>query len=492
MSSSSARRGHGDDLLGEHVERVAGDDGGLDLPLAHPLGDDRALEQVGAELGEDAALRRVADVVAGAADPLQPAGDGLGRLHLQHEVDGAHVDAQLEAGGGHQARQLAGLQLVLDDQPLLARQRAVVGAGDLHRRAVGVVVGGELVEADREPLGAAAVVDEHDRRAVLADELEDLRVDRRPDRLAGRLGAGERVKLDVGLLRLDHALHGHVDLEVERLAHAGVDHPARALRADHEAADLLERVLRRRQADPLHRPLGHLLQALERDREVRAALGLRDGVDLVDDHGLGAGEDLPHLAGEHQVQRLGRGDEDVRRVLGHVPPVLLRGVAGADADAHLGADPAQRRAQVLLDVVGQRLQRRDVHEPGALRGGLGDQPVQAPQERGQRLARAGGRGDQRVLARRDRGPGQRLGGRRLRERPREPVSDLGCEGVQTTPLYGTAGTRVSRRASTMMAPVAAMAEATRNATRQPGPSTSSPASAEPIEMPPTNAVTGHV
>ena len=37
---------------------------------------------------------------------------------------------------------------------------------------------------------------------------------------------------------------------------------------------------------------GLLDQPLERDRQVRAALGLRDGVDLVQDHGLGALEDL--------------------------------------------------------------------------------------------------------------------------------------------------------------------------------------------------------
>ena len=71
------RGGHRDDLLREHVERVARDDRGLDLPLAHALGDDRALEQVGAELGEEATLRRIADVVAGAPDPLQAGRDRL-------------------------------------------------------------------------------------------------------------------------------------------------------------------------------------------------------------------------------------------------------------------------------------------------------------------------------------------------------------------------------------------------------------------------------
>ena len=49
-----AGRAHGHDLLGEHVERVARDDGGLDVSVAHAPRDHGALEQVGAELREDA------------------------------------------------------------------------------------------------------------------------------------------------------------------------------------------------------------------------------------------------------------------------------------------------------------------------------------------------------------------------------------------------------------------------------------------------------
>jgi hypothetical protein len=69
-----ARRRHRHDLLGEHVERVAGHHGRLDVAVAHSLGDHRALEQVGPELGEDPPSRHLAHPVAGAADPLQPRG----------------------------------------------------------------------------------------------------------------------------------------------------------------------------------------------------------------------------------------------------------------------------------------------------------------------------------------------------------------------------------------------------------------------------------
>ncbi len=206
-------RRHRDEVLGEHVEGVLGDHRLLDLPLAHPPRDHRALQQVGAELREHAALGDLAEAVAGAADPLQPAGHRLRRLDLDDEVDRAHVDPQLQRRGRDQAGQLARLQQLLDVGALLVRQRAVVGAGDLDEVAIRltqVVIsrmfsGGELlpgllvrhlVEALGEAFGAAAVVDEDDRRGVLADQLQQLRVDRGPDRSRVRLRIEVRVGVD--------------------------------------------------------------------------------------------------------------------------------------------------------------------------------------------------------------------------------------------------------------------------------------------------------
>ena len=121
----------GDDLLGEHVERVARDARLLDQPLLHAPDDDGRLEQIGPELREDAALGRLVQAMAGAADPLEPAGDRLRRLDLDDQVDRAHVDAELERGRGDEARDVAALQQLLDLDALLARERPVVGARDL-------------------------------------------------------------------------------------------------------------------------------------------------------------------------------------------------------------------------------------------------------------------------------------------------------------------------------------------------------------------------
>jgi hypothetical protein len=149
-------------------------------------------------------------------------------------------------------------------------------------------------------------------------------------------------------------------------------------------------------------------------------------VDLVDDDRLDAAEHLARLRGEDQVQRLGCRDEDVGRRAPHRRALALRRVARADRDAQVGPDAAQRSAQVAVDVVGKRLQRRDVDQ-ARVRGRLAAEGVERPQERGERLARSGRRGDEHVLAGGDRRP--RLGLRRSRrlERPLEPIADGGGE-----------------------------------------------------------------
>ena len=287
---------------------------------------------------------------------------------------------------------------------------------------------GELVEPEREPLGEAAVVDEHDRRAVLLDEPEKLRVDRRPDRARAPFGARAGERVGGALARLAHVLDRDGDAQVELLREPGVDEADGPCARD-EAPDLLHRPLRRREADALQRRRGETLEPLQREREVGAALRPGDGVHLVDDHGLDAGEHLATLRGEQEVERLGRRDEDVRRVPQHLAPLLLRRVAGPDGDAELRLEPGERAAEVALDVVVQRLQRRDVEQAEPLTGRFG-QTVDPPEERGERLARPGRRLDEHVLAARDRRPGELLRRGRPGEGALEPRARARREHVE--------------------------------------------------------------
>ena len=164
-----------------------------------------------------------------------------------------------------------------------------------------------------------------------------------------------------------------------------------------------------------------------------------DRVDLVDDDVLDAAQDLAGLAGQQQVQALRRRDEDVRWVAGQLATLIGGRVAGPARDGDprwlvaesLGrqADAGQRRPQVALDVVGQRLERRDVQDadvPGRAAGGrrarVAGEPVQAPQEGGQGLAAARRGVDERVAAAADGGPALRLGLGRCVEARLEPFA----------------------------------------------------------------------
>ena len=113
-------------------------------------------------------------------------------------------------------------------------------------------------------------------------------------------------------------------------------------------------------------------------------------------------------------------------------PALARGrIAGTHRHADFGklhaislrerADFAQGFLQVLLDVVAERLERRDVDEAAGVfefaRERVPNQPVERPQEGGQRLARARGGGDERVAPGGDLGPA-----RVLRERSAPRIS----------------------------------------------------------------------
>ena len=174
---------------------------------------------------------------------------------------------------------------------------------------------------------------------------------------------------------------------------------------------------------------------------MRAALVRRQRMDLVDDHRAGRRQHLPAgLRAEEDVERFRRRHHDMRRPAMHAGAFGGRGVAGPDpgADFDLGqaqrrelrADAGERRLEVAVDVVRQRLQRRDIDDmrlvgQRALEA-LADEIVERGEEGRERLAGPGRRGDQRMAPGLDRRPGAGLrGGRgcgrslRTRRRPRD-------------------------------------------------------------------------
>ncbi len=115
-------RAGGHDLLGQHVQRVAGVVGLLDQPGVHALHHHCGLDQVGTVLREELGPARCPDLVTGPPDPLQAPADRTRRLDLDHQIDGPHVDAELQRRGGDQALQHALLELVFDVEALLTAE----------------------------------------------------------------------------------------------------------------------------------------------------------------------------------------------------------------------------------------------------------------------------------------------------------------------------------------------------------------------------------
>ena len=389
-----------------------------------------ALDELVARQREQATLRSAGAAVVRPTDALEERGDAARRADLAHELHRADVDPELERCGGDECTQVTGAQPGLDPVATVFRQAAVV-RGD---RAVAQPLTELVGEPFREPAG----VHEHERGAVLTDELGDA-----VEHVAHLLGRGDGFELALGQFQR----------EIEVALVTGVDDLGDGARADEQPRHRLDRALGRGESDALRRLLADRLEPFEREREVRAALVACDRVDLVDDDGLDGAEELASpRARDEQVERFGRGDHEARRSAQHRGAFGAGGVAGAHRDAQLGrvepqllgdrGDLGERALEVLGDVDRERLQRRDVDDPrGAcdlvalLVGAV--EAVDADEEAAEGLARSGGRGDQRVVAGRDVRPALGLGrGGPLGEAPPEPLRDGRVEpgqgGVRVT------------------------------------------------------------
>ena len=315
--------GHRDDLLREDVQGVSRVAGRLDLPVVHRARDGGARDQIAAELGEDDSFADRPGLMSGAADALHAAGDRRRRFDLHYQIDRAHIDAEFQRRGGDQRLDAARFQQVFDVAARFACQRSVMRAYQRLAR--------QLVERAGKPLRQAPAVDEQQRGLMLANQLEKPRMDRGPDRRAGRplrrrsagqvdslRGAGHVLdrhfdpQFQLFLVRCVHDRHraerrrllivGELAVQLSLdvldgnrvLAPGALRGRTRRFRnrprldAAEEMGNLLERTLRGRQTYPLERPAEagrpQFLQALQRQRQVRPALARHERVDLVDDH----------------------------------------------------------------------------------------------------------------------------------------------------------------------------------------------------------------
>ena len=293
----------GDNLLGQYIGRPLRDREGIQIAATDSPGEADAFRQFVAGEGKQAALGLAADRVAGAANSLEQNADGPGRANLAYEVDVADVYAQLQRSSGYADFHLPGLQFLLGVEPDFTRQAAVVGDHRLLAEAFTQLV--------RDPLHEAAGVDEDKGRFVLLYQSSH-RVQGFSPELVGRDWAQF----------LFWQAQGEVDFAGVARIHDGAVRTAvggDAVIPNQEPRDLLDGLLGGRQADANHRLLGKSAQALHRQGKVGAAFVVGHSVDFIEDQGVDAPQSAPAAArGEQDVQRLGRGDEDVWGLFRHL------------------------------------------------------------------------------------------------------------------------------------------------------------------------------
>jgi len=214
--------------------------------------------------------------------------------------------------------------------------------------------------------------------------------------------------------RVDEVVGRAAQLDVELPDEAGVDEFVLAgrplLAADEKLRHRLQRLDRRRAPDTGRRPVGHRLEAFQRDCEVCAALVLGEAVNLVDDDVLDGPQLLLELRGvEQDCERLGRRVENVGRLVEHPLALAVVGVAVPDrmtdvdrlaVGCELLRDPLEWHLEVPVDVVCQRLERGDVQAVDAVfeatRPLAPEEFVDDAQESREGLPAARRRADQRV------------------------------------------------------------------------------------------------
>ena len=290
--------------------------------------------------------------MSGPANALQEGVDGARGSDLAHQIHIADVDAQLQGSRGHQHLQLAALQALLGVQAALLGQAAVMRGDMIFTDALG--------QMPRDTFDHPARIDEHQRGAMLQNQRRHPVVNLRPH------------------LPRHHRLErrwGNFQRQIAAANMTAVDNGARNLMcAGQKLRNFFDRLLRCRQSNPRQSAARQSLQPFERQGQMCATLVARDGMDFIDDHGAAGREHVAAgLRTEQDVERFGRGHDDVRRAASHPGALGLRGVAGAHhrADFHIRqaqrreffTNTIERRLEVSLDVIRQGLERRHVYHP---------------------------------------------------------------------------------------------------------------------------------
>lgn len=348
---------HADEVLHDHIGGEFEDLHRIEAALVGKAGADEAFDEVVDVRRDEDAVTDLVDRVSRASHPLEGARDALGRADHHDGVDVADVDAEFEAGGADHAAQVARLEPVLDLLADVAVERGMVAFDRLC----------ELGQSELQPVGDAlgtrAGVGEKQGGAIPLDDPGHVGDDARSGVAGGRVGmlAQRREHLDEGAASRRDLVD---DGERSRSAEKGRD------RLERRDGGGKTDAAKRRDGCLVRIPeTAESLKTLERDTEVGAAFVFGEGMQLVDDDEVAAGEGLAEAGlREENGETLRRRDEDVGWLAALLLPLRRARVAGAEAD---GDDPVEPETgegllEILADVVGEGAQRRDVEAADAL------------------------------------------------------------------------------------------------------------------------------
>ena len=304
------------DLLGENVEGRLRWVDRIEVSRTHSAQERGAFHEFVPRHGEETPRGRAAPGMPRAPHALNKGGETARRTDLAHPFHRADVDPEFQGSGCHQGAEFARTQLGLHAQAALPGKTPVMGRNPAIAQL--------LAELVRQPLRHAAGVDEDQRRPVSAHLSRDL------------------LQHIVHLLRRSDCLHlafREFQAQIEGTAMPDIhDLTAwsailpRALRsgAHQEARHRLDGALGGREPDADRALTTQGVEALQRKGEMRAPLVPRHRVDLIHDDGPHTAQDFAAaLGGQHQVERLRRGDQQMGGLFQHGGPLRGRGVPGS-------------------------------------------------------------------------------------------------------------------------------------------------------------------
>ena len=301
---------HADQLLAEHVEWCADHPERLDPSGAGSLSRDRRTGQLGRSCRQQQPARDGAAAMARATHSLQATRHAAWRANLNRQISGADIDAELETRAGDDRPDLSLAKSRFDRPPSLSRP----GPSGVRRQSV---------RARRASVGSC-------RRSCVsfsakARVLAKMTVVRLPmiDRPQTFQADGDSSSRGAVLRRLDQALNGDLDRRCARRRRCR-DNAASSAIGQPEIELTLS--LGQQVADRPMRIGSHWrvrCQPLERNSQVGASFRGRECVDLVDDDVVDAApERPPAFLAQEQRETLGRGDQNVRRMIAQAAPLM--------------------------------------------------------------------------------------------------------------------------------------------------------------------------